>query len=97
MELQFKASREDYDIIAQIADRAQTFYKAEGIKRKTMDIQLDMVVTHCNGNPLKLRALLEADEFNFMHDVGGIAKHLDRKTGKLLDCFSPRFSRREEA
>jgi hypothetical protein len=59
-----------------------------------LDINMDITAAHLNGNPLRLEALLAADDFNFVHDVFGIRRHLDRKTGKLGDCFLPRFSGR---
>jgi hypothetical protein len=37
-----------------------------------------------------------ADDFNFLHDVGGINRHLDREHYLLTDHFSPRFSVRAE-
>ena len=40
----------------------------------------------------RLRDLLAADDLNFIHDVFGIAGLLDRRTGQLGDCFSPRFT-----
>jgi hypothetical protein len=47
-----------------------------------------------NGNrPVDLDALASADDFNFIHDVGGICQHIDRTTGKLMDCFVPRYAR----
>lgn len=54
---------------------------------------MDLIATH-NSNPLDLERLLAADDFNFIHDVYGIARHIDRETGELGGCFSPRFSRR---
>lgn len=42
---------------------------------------------------LDLDALLAADSGNFLHDVAGIHRHMDRTTGKMGDCFVPRFSR----
>lgn len=45
-----------------------------------------------DGCPLKLEALAKADEANFAHDVFGIRRHIDRETGKLGDCFLPRFA-----
>lgn len=47
-----------------------------------------------NGNPpLDWDRLLEADDFNFLHDLEGISRHMDRSTGRLGDCFVPRFTR----
>jgi hypothetical protein len=43
-------------------------------------------------NKLRLRDLLYADEANFVHDVFGIRAELNRKTGELEHCFSPRYS-----
>ena len=45
---------------------------------------------HSNGCPLDLSQLLAFDDFNFLHDIVGIYRHLDRKSGELRDCFVPR-------
>lgn len=83
----FTASRFESRIIAQIAERARTLY---GMDRAT--VHMDVEATHCNGCPLDLNQLLAFDAGNFGHDVQGIARHLDRQTGKLMDCFLPRCS-----
>jgi hypothetical protein len=56
------------------------------------DLIMDITACHCNGNALKLQELLDADDFNFAHDVFGINRHLARRTGAMLDCFLPRFA-----
>lgn len=56
-----------------------------------ISISMDITATHCNGTPLDLDRLLEADDANFMHDVSGIAQHIDRETGQLDGQFLPRF------
>lgn len=44
-----------------------------------------------NGNrPIDYKRLLAADDFTFIHDVGGICTHMDRTTGLLGGCFIPR-------
>lgn len=58
---------------------------------------MDLTAVHANGNPMRLADLLAADDFNFAHDIVGISRFLDRNTGRLTDCFSPRFSARELA
>jgi hypothetical protein len=40
--------------------------------------------------PLDLDKLLTADDFNFSHDVFGIARHINRRTGEIEDFFVPR-------
>lgn len=57
------------------------------------DVEMDYTACHCNGNPLDLEAFFAADDFNFLHDACGIRDNLDRKTGRLMNHFSPRFSR----
>ena len=52
--------------------------------------ELDVVVTHANGHPLDLEKLLTFSEGDFSHDILGIDTFLDRKTGTLLQLFSPR-------
>ncbi len=78
----------DLEIIYKIADRA---HDAHGFDRQST--LMDISATHANGCRLRLKELLEADDFNFLHDVCGIARHIDRETGKIGGCFSPRFSR----
>lgn len=90
----FTCSAEDRKTCRKIARRARDLLLESRVDRSAMDIEMDIVATHCNGNPLRLEALLAADDFNFMHDLAGIAKHLNRENGKLENFFSPRFSRR---
>ena len=33
-------------------------------------------------------------EIAFLHDVCGIATHINRNTGELEGCFSPRYAER---
>jgi hypothetical protein len=56
---------------------------------------MDLDTVHSNGCPLRLDDLLIADEGNFAHDITGISAHLNRRTGRLEDCFEPRFARHE--
>lgn len=60
-------------------------------KRDALDRAMDLTACHANGCPLDLDGLLNADGFNFAHDVLGIARHMDRETGKLNNCFLPRY------
>lgn len=55
-----------------------------------VEIVMDLIAVHANGCPLDFRKLAKFDDFNVMHDVVGINNHIDRKTGKLRDCFRPR-------
>jgi len=81
----------DHDTIGKIAQRAVFLYAQHDICVDRLTVLLDVTTCHSQGQPLRLDDLLGADDFNFMHDIGGINRHLDRKTGQLLDGFRPRF------
>lgn len=90
MEIEFS---KNLDAAAKIADRAGSkIVKASGGRLAfIMDL---LAADGVNGNPpIDFERLHAADEFNFLHDVCGIARHLDRSTGKLENCFVPRFAR----
>ena len=88
-EISFKVSKDDARLISMIVDREAA---RSPVQFDRMSMEMDITACHANGCPLKLVELLTADEFNFTHDVYGIHRHLDRTTGKLLDCFLPRFA-----
>jgi hypothetical protein len=87
-------TKSQYQTISAIANRAVEIGRAHqpDFRRSKMDIEMDIECV-MESQPLDLDALLKADNFNFCHDVFGIARHLNRNTRLLEDCFSPRFSR----
>ena len=95
-QISFSVRQHESDAITRIAERAQQLDRKHNgrLARKLMDWRMDITATHANGNPLRLDALADADDFNFAHDVFGICRHLDRSTGELTGFFSPRFSAR---
>lgn len=82
-------SDEDFALCLRIAGRAEP--GLEEMQTDKQSIMMDIQAAHMTC-PLRLHSLLEADEFNFWHDVAGIHRHLNRKTGELEDCFLPRFT-----
>jgi len=82
-----KVTKEDYELIHKIAVRAE---KELGIPVRIFSMDLEHV--HGCGNPLRLQEMLDGETSDFNHDVKGITVFLDRTTGQLTDCFSPRFS-----
>lgn len=92
MEINFELKDGEFDIIIEISKRAVKV--ANGIKCEydLMTAQMDITATHANGCKLDLDKLLNADNFNFNHDVFGIRSNINRDTGKLLNCFLPRCS-----
>lgn len=95
--ISFKCSKQDSETIGKIVDRALLLHRNLRIVRPVsrMDMHMDITACHCNGCPLRLRDLLAADDANFGHDVFGISRHIDRKTGRLGGSFLPRFAKPE--
>lgn len=92
MALNFKASKTERDLIEKIAERADAEIFERGLVQSRMVTMMDVTVVN-NACPLDLARLLEADAYEFAHDVTGIRRHLNRKTGELEGCFLPRFAR----
>lgn len=82
------ASPEDHLKAIEIALRAHELVSTY----PKQDIAMDLLATHLNGCPLDLQGLLDSDQFELLHDVLGIKRHLDRSTGKLAEFFTPRYS-----
>jgi hypothetical protein len=94
MPVSFDVSKKDADLIRRIAERRRAMLSP--LPKPLTPIMMDLTACHANGCPLDLAGLLAADDSNFIHDVCGINAHLDRRTGKLCDCFLPRFAKRED-
>ncbi len=94
-EVIFDCTDADRALIGKILDRAHGLKLRDGKpyleKRDRLNAEMDLLACHANGSPLRLADLLAADDFNFTHDMSGIYRHMDRDTGKLTDCFVPRF------
>jgi hypothetical protein len=88
-----KTTKEEVQTISRIAKRANKIMEREtGDSLDVMSTVMDLEATHTHGCPLKLAELEKADDVNLMHDVLGIARHIDRDTGELTNCFLPRFA-----
>ena len=85
--IKWNSTKQENETVRLIAQRANALAGDYSVSETSMDV----LAAHLNGCRLRLRGLLEAGSGDFMHDVSGIRAHLDRKTGKLGDCFSPRF------
>jgi len=88
--ISFEASGREYLTVRKIVKRAKVPADV------SLDLMMDILATHCNGTRLNLDGLLIAAEGDFFHDVCGIAQNVNRKTGKLGNCFLPRYAAREE-
>lgn len=88
-QIKWNLTKGDGIVISAIVKRAVAIFD---IKDK-QGLEMDITAAHLNGSPIRLRDLFESDDFNFAHDVVGIVNNINRRTGKLDNCFVPRFSR----
>jgi hypothetical protein len=88
----FNASKVEMRTIQSIAERAAAMALSHNKTYPVVDAAMDITAAHANGCPLRLDDLLAAEPFDFAHDVFGIRRHLNRMTGKLENCFRPRFA-----
>jgi uncharacterized protein DUF6874 len=91
MPIKWTATNAEHRVINQIVARAMPLLFETG-NYPAMELKMDLQAVHCNGCPLALMGLLVAKDFDFAHDIFGIIRHLDRSTGKLGDCFLPRYA-----
>lgn len=89
-DVRFQIDKWDEPAVNECAKRAKRL--GIGWGNDTLSTYMDLCATHANGCPMDFKRLSEADDFNFVHDVGGIHRHLDRKTGQLMNHFLPRFT-----
>ncbi len=73
MEISFDVTKHETKTIRALTVRARALeIKHGGKAREPLEWTMDFTACHANGTPLRLDALLEADDFNFMHDAFGI-------------------------
>lgn len=89
IKINWKTSKIERELIEKIAIRA---LGELGLDIST--IKMDVTACHKNGCHLDLESLLNAPRYDFVHDICGINRHIDRETGKLQHCFLPRLSRK---
>lgn len=73
-----------------VTKAAAAVRRANGPKMDRAEVHMSLVACHLNGCRLDLDKLSRADDFNLLHDVLGIDRHISRETGKLMNCFLPR-------
>jgi len=79
-------TKDNFTKIHQIAKRANAMNQSYDLLTCSLDIEACLDI-------IDLDKLLAFNDLNFSHDVFGIARHLNRVTKELMDCFSPRCSK----
>lgn len=80
--------KENFELIAEIAKRAER-KNLLMFDRMSLIMDLEQATEQFN---LKLKELLNADDFNFAHDICGIQNNFNRETLKMENCFLPRYA-----
>ena len=80
-------SKEEIMILREISLRAVRLFPNANL----LNVEMDVNAAHLSC-PLKLKEMLASDDADFMHDIGGISRHINRETGELENCFVPRFA-----
>jgi hypothetical protein len=93
--VKFESTKEEYALMSDIADRASKAGLIMPAKKNysRQDFLMDLDAVNSNGCPMNFEKMLAAPDFDFVHDVAGIYRHIDRETGQLTDCFIPRCAR----
>ena len=81
------------DNIAMAAKAAERYEKlGYSLPHKRTTLLMDLMAADgVNGNAhIDWQKMLDAPATDFVHDVSGIQRHINRATGVLEDCFLPR-------
>jgi hypothetical protein len=85
----FEATPEEMELIRKIVARAIP----DAEDRRRLNAMMDLTAVNANGCPMDFQKLLDAKSGDFLHDMIGITNTLNRKTGKLKNCFLPRCAK----
>lgn len=61
--------------------------------RDRTECMMDLMAARDCVPSMDIGALADFPDFDFVHDVLGIRRHMDRETAKLGGCFLPRCAR----
>ena len=87
-----ESHRQDLKRIAQILNRTRALN--ENLDRmQLLRLTLKLIIVH-KQHPLDLERLLNADPFEFLHDVLGILEHFELDEYTFQSGFYPRYTRR---
>jgi hypothetical protein len=94
--VEFSMGREELELVKQIAERVEELTAAmqiEGMQYDRHELVMDLDAAYTSAGPVNLTRLLESPDADFLHDIYGIRRHIDRASGELTGCFMPRCGR----
>lgn len=83
-----ESTHDEFMVIMSIVERAD---KKGLMMFDRLALSMDLDCAHSIFN-LRLEELLQADDFNFSHDIVGIQNNINRRTMKIENCFVPRYA-----
>lgn len=86
---------EDLQTIEKIVRKAKRVIEKWRGKIDLLKLRADLIKAYSHNERIDLETLYTFDEFNFLHDIIGIMRHLNQKTGKFKDHFVPRAARQK--
>lgn len=87
-------SEGDMRLIVKIVERAKR--RAYCVMHNWQTLDMDINAAHLD-TELDLEKLLESPLADFLHDLGGIQRFINRRTGELEKGFCPRSAKPEAA
>ena len=84
-------TKAEITVVAKIIERADTMGL---LSNDRLSLLMDLQVVN-NQYPLRLYDMLAASDFDFVHDILGIQKNINRNKLCVDNCFIPRFAKLE--
>lgn len=95
-EVSFSVSLEDQRLITRCVRRACDIGLIFDEDESRISLNMDLCAAKAQGCNIDFQKMLGFDSFNFAHDIVGIRKNLNRRTGELMNCFLPRAARGDQ-
>lgn len=89
----FAATADELKAVEYIIKRYEGAQRTKFSAARKSNLAMDLLACHANGCPMDFLRMSTAPLFDLAHDVLGIEKHIDRKTGHLDNRFLPRFAK----
>lgn len=90
--ISFDVTRKEAGTIRMICDRAHELADELALPFDQMSTMMDLTALQAGICKLRLDELLRAERMDFIHDVWGVRRHLNRDTGVLENHFLPRYA-----
>lgn len=81
------------DLIIKIANR---FHEVESMPWLSRSFTHMTLLAVDRNHKIDWQRMLDGDDFNLVHDVMGMLRHYEPKTGQFTDCFLPRYTTWEQ-